>query len=640
MVPVRQQRNAAVFFAMLCLACVGYMSLESPTMPSDIMPVARHREDSSAQITRAIEVAKDMPLKRTSNRRTTTSPLEMTTESSNTREEAQPQKLKQVVKSEVIAVKIETSLKGKGSPSADKTAKKPQIGGQVQTSPDTTVTLGVSSQAELLPNSGSWQKELKHIPEKPPSEGDHVSKKVYNKFFNLTKFDCQHDFGSENAKTDLSKGVCPSKVNELISITSTQLTKDPLDLRGGWGLMYFVQIHKLVPLELMRLPIVACGIGSTTADTLHVNWVDKVSVSRRQRPLQYERLKTFRWVVMSARTSLLPYVSATIWCPLAQQNDKRLNLDGLKPSVDTTVTWDDSAKQFVFGQPLVSAVQQTLPVGARPWLHLHAMACGVSCKVYSDHPITLPARKEISPVATVVAVAYNSTPMLPYYLDYYKRNFGLTHHTIYYIDGWEYAPNGPKSLPAGYDVTLIPWNFKLRTYYYGQILAHVDAVFRHRGSHRVMFNFDFDELIDWHDNSTSLVDYFHNTATKSNACWHFVRKNTKRDCDHGGDALTPDTIRGEDMIRIVHDYFKPGKVAYNPLYTREVSPHSCHAQRGYEGIHLELENAHVAHVARGEPNAKTCTPEGEDFVHPLQHIHKVQDEARQALERLAEQVHQ
>eukprot|EP00049_Salpingoeca_infusionum_P016535 m.339294 g.339294 ORF g.339294 m.339294 type:complete len:357 (+) comp16094_c1_seq6:918-1988(+) len=338
------------------------------------------------------------------------------------------------------------------------------------------------------------------------------------------------------------------------------------------------------------------------------------------------------------------YSSCFIVVPVREAIRGKTGLFAMTGALDTVITWDAQRQIFLHGDHLVDTVQSgTLPKTAMPWLRMGVMSCGKECTLYADQPATLPSRGKVASMGTVVGVAYGSTPMLPYYLDYYKRTFGIVHHTIYYVDDWEYRPGGEKPLPGietnEYNLTLIPWNFKLPGYYFANALSHMDAVYRHRGAFDVLLNLDLDELLVWNsdEDALSFLTKRMKRAADPVACFRFVRFYARRDCQNGGQSLTAQTIQAEDMMR-VRMQMSNYKTLYYPLGTRESSPHECFPLDGYKISTMASESFWVAHVARNEPNATTCFEEEDEAIeHGAEgHIEKSNADSREYIERETE----
>eukprot|EP00049_Salpingoeca_infusionum_P014590 m.275942 g.275942 ORF g.275942 m.275942 type:complete len:686 (-) comp15702_c0_seq1:150-2207(-) len=476
-------------------------------------------------------------------------------------------------------------------------------------------------------NATNWQELVQlrqdlwsRLPEKIAVSDNDAShrgwraKFVYDTFYDISRLRCD----TEMADVRDAQSPCSNRIHELIAVVDAHVAKDPVDNAGGWGIMFFLQMHKLIAHDLLQMPVTACGVGSPDPSSLHSNWVDREHARVGPSPLRFRRTVSFeRW--HTSRHKLQPTTYLTLWCPLEKQTDESLAVEDLPERVDTVVSWDAQQQKFVHGDKLVNAVtNNAFSLSSRPWLRLGVMSCGKECLLYADHPVTLPARFPTAPVATVVAVTYGTTPMLPYYLDYHKRHFGITHHTIYYIDGWEYAPGGPKQLPSEdeYNITLIPWNFKLQGYYFAQALAHIEAIYRHRGTYEYVLNFDLDELLVWqHD--VNLLKWLR-TATRTQTgkvpgCFDFARFNTRRNCDSDNNREAA-AIQAEDMIQRRLPKSLPHKIIYDPLRASETTPHGCTPQVGYKTVRFTYPKAYVAHVARHEPNATTCQGEKDEAV--------------------------
>lgn len=309
-----------------------------------------------------------------------------------------------------------------------------------------------------------------------------------------------------------------------------------------------------------------------------------------------------------------------------------------------------------------------VPVGGRPWLQIRLPGCGAaSCIAEAAAPLAVPTRERLARIAILSTVLYDSTPLLPKMLEYYRHHFGVVDFIAYHMDSWEYGSkagearlqrelaaeatgryklepsaaerggvqrgsgnvNGgeqqdsrgvaPTSVPA-VRLHRVPWYNRLGTYWFSKDLAMVEALERLRlGAFDYVLVVDPDELLVWHNiNGTGLLRRLaelNAAAPEEVTCFSFERRDTMRDCVWAR-GLTSDTVRGEDMVRVVQmAYAKNQKFLFRPGRTLEISTHNCFPGPGHVGLRLSREDdGFMAHVARGEPNATTCDDGGQHML--------------------------
>eukprot|EP00049_Salpingoeca_infusionum_P016536 m.339295 g.339295 ORF g.339295 m.339295 type:complete len:260 (+) comp16094_c1_seq6:238-1017(+) len=182
------------------------------------------------------------------------------------------------------------------------------------------------------PDQLPWEKKLKNeqlnwfgLPSKVPVQDNDAQERgktaqhLYETFYDITRLRCDTEVADVVDKTSM----CTPRIHELISIVTTQLTKNPVNNKGGWGLMYFLQVHKLIVHDLLQMPVTACGIGEASKDSEHLNWVDRLSARSGPEPMSYQRADSFqRW--HARRYKLQPTVHVSLWCPLEKQSEARL----------------------------------------------------------------------------------------------------------------------------------------------------------------------------------------------------------------------------------------------------------------------------------------------------------------------------
>ena len=255
-----------------------------------------------------------------------------------------------------------------------------------------------------------------------------------------------------------------------------------------------------------------------------------------------------------------------------------------------------------------------LPVknGSRAFvLYKHSTEdCTLTC-VESERPLMIPApyrapaKDHKFSVALCCAPIFGTPVLLTEWL-HYQKTLAFDHVQLLVDDSFVKAGGlENKELKQGMQEGFVtmdvwkPWLNEYQVYYYSQILAHEDCIYRLRGTYDYVILLDADEFFTPRVVNETEIHYYVKRCCSDKSCGscHFQELMYYPDCGMKGKVGEDGNITSQLHIGI--KYIKGSLYIVLQLLWRQAVKKGYELIRGYKFVEFPLQLAYVAHVRMG-----------------------------------------